>query len=62
VRGTAGAYRTGNLMKTGKRTYDLVVESEDRSRNVVDTIIYALFTLSAMVSIAQFALQPLQSL
>lgn len=49
-------------MKTGKRTYDLVVESEDRSRTVADTVIYALFTLSALLSIAQFALQPFQNL
>ena len=42
-------------MKTKKRTYDLVVESEDKGGTVADTLIYALFTLSAVVSIVQFA-------
>jgi len=48
--------KTSNL----KSTYELVVESEyeDKSRSVVETVIYALFILSAVFSIWQFAIQP----
>ena len=49
-------------MKTSKlkSTYELVVESEyeDRNRSVLETVIYALFILSAVFSIWQFAIQP----
>jgi len=42
-------------------TYDLIVESEseDKSRTLVETVIYALFILSAIVSIWQFVVQPI---
>jgi len=40
-------------------TYDLIVQSEDKSRTLIETIIYALFILSAIVSIWQFAVQPI---
>ena len=47
-------------MNTHKaNTYDLIVESEDKNRTLMETIIYALFTLSAIVSIWQFAVQPI---
>ena len=48
--------KTSNL----KSTYELVVESEyeDRNRSVLETVIYALFILSAVFSIWQFAIQP----
>ncbi len=48
--------KTSNL----KSTYELVVESEyeDKNRSVVETVIYALFILSAVFSIWQFAIQP----
>jgi hypothetical protein len=49
-------------MKTSnmKSTYDLVVASEyeDKNRSVLETVIYALFILSAVFSIWQFAIQP----
>jgi hypothetical protein len=45
-------------MKTRKSTYDLLVESEDKSRTVIESVIYMLFVLSAVISIAQFAMQP----
>lgn len=48
-------------MKTHKlNTYDLIVESEseDRGRTVVETLIYAIFILSAVVSIVRVAAQP----
>ena len=40
-------------------TYDLIMESEDKNRTVVETVIYALFILSAIVSIFQFVVQPI---
>jgi hypothetical protein len=47
-------------MNTHKaNTYDLVVESEDKNRTLLETVIYALFTLSAIVSIWQFVVQPI---
>ena len=48
-------------MKTHKsNTYDLVIESEsqDKSRAVIEMLIYAAFILSAVVSIVQAAAQP----
>ncbi len=48
-------------MKTHKsNTYDLVIESqaEDKSRTIVETLIYTIFILSAVVSIFQAAAQP----
>jgi hypothetical protein len=48
-------------MKTHQsNTYDLIIasESEDKSRTVIETLIYALFILSAVVSIFQAAAQP----
>ncbi len=48
-------------MNTHKsNTYDLVIESEseDRSRTVIETLIYTIFILSAVISIFQVAAQP----
>jgi hypothetical protein len=48
-------------MNTHKsNTYDLIVESEseDKGRNILETVIYAIFILSAVVSIFQAAAQP----
>ena len=39
-------------------TYDLIVESEDNNRTALETVIYVLFILSAVVSILQFVAQP----
>ena len=48
------------LMKTHTaNTYDLIVESEDKNRTVLETLIYVLFILSAVVSILQFLVQPI---
>jgi len=41
-----------------RSTYALLVQSEEKSRNVMETTLYALFALSAVVSIWQFAQQP----
>ena len=49
-------------MNTHKSTtYDLILESEseDKSRSLLETVIYALFILSAIVSIFQFVVQPI---
>jgi hypothetical protein len=40
-------------------TYDLIVQSEDKNRTVLETVIYVLFILSAVVSILQFVVQPI---
>lgn len=53
----------GEPMKTSnlKSTYEMIVESEteDKNRSVLETVIYALFILSAVFSIWQFAIQPI---
>jgi hypothetical protein len=41
-------------------TYTLLVRSEEKGRDVLETAVYALFGLSAIVSIWQFAQQPNQ--
>jgi hypothetical protein len=40
-------------------TYDLIVESEDKNRTALETVIYLLFILSAVVSILNFVVQPI---
>ena len=48
-------------MNTHKsNTYDLIVasESQDRSRIFIETLIYTIFIVSAVVSIFQVAAQP----
>ena len=50
-------------MNTHKSTtYDLIMESEfeDKNRSLLETVIYALFILSAIVSIWQFVVQPIK--
>ena len=47
-------------MNTHKaNTYDLIMQSEDKNRAVLETVIYALFILSGIVSIWQFVVQPI---
>ena len=41
-------------------TYALLVRSEEKSRTVLETLLYAFFILSAIVSIWQFAQQPVR--
>lgn len=41
-----------------KWTYGLVMQSEEKSRNVLETALYALFALSALLAIWQFAEEP----
>ena len=41
-----------------RSTYRLLVQSEEKSRNILETAVYALVALSAAVAIWQFAEQP----
>jgi hypothetical protein len=41
-----------------KWTYGLVMQSEEKTRNVLETALYALFALSALLAIWQFADEP----
>jgi hypothetical protein len=43
-----------------KSTYKLLMQSEEKSRNILETAIYALVALSVIATIWQFAEQPLQ--
>ena len=47
-------------MNTNESTYALIVrsESEEKGRGVLETVLYAVFILSAVFSIWQFARQP----
>jgi hypothetical protein len=46
-------------MKTFESTYALLVRSEEKGRTRLETLVYALFILSAVFSIWQFAHQPI---
>jgi hypothetical protein len=52
----ASSQQKGN-MKT-KSTYRLLVQSEERNKNMMEIAVYALVALSCLVSIWQFAEQP----
>ncbi len=41
-----------------KSTYALLVRSEEKGRGIMETLVYALFGLSVIVSIWQFVQQP----
>jgi hypothetical protein len=43
-----------------RTTYRLLVQSEDKSRNILEMVIYGLVALSVIVSIWQFAEEPVQ--
>ena len=42
-------------------TYKLLVQSEEKSRNILETVIYGLVAASVLVSIWQFAEQPMET-
>jgi len=46
---------------TKKSTYNLVVQSEDRSGSVIEAAIYGLFILSTIFGMWQFAAQTINS-
>jgi hypothetical protein len=39
-------------------TYSLLVRSEEKGRSIMETVVYALLGLSAILSILQFVQQP----
>jgi hypothetical protein len=41
-----------------KYTYKLLVQSEERNKNIMEIVLYGLVALSAVMSIWQFAEQP----
>jgi hypothetical protein len=45
-------------MNTFESTYALLVRSEEKNRSRLEVLVYALFILSAVFSIWQFAHQP----
>jgi hypothetical protein len=51
------AFNQSNLMQNFESTYALLVRSEEKKRNVLEIVVYALFILSAVFSIWQFAHQ-----
>ena len=44
-----------------KCTYKLLMQSEEKGRNILEMALYGLVALSVIVSIWQFAEQPLQT-
>ena len=46
-------------MNNYESTYALLVRSEEKSRSLLETVVYAIFILSAVFSIWQFAHQPM---
>ena len=44
-----------------RTTYRLLVQSEDKNRNILEMAVYGLVALSVIVSIWQFAEQPMQT-
>ena len=61
-----GLAKPNKLMKPFESTYALLVRSEEKGRTRLETLVYALFILSAIFSIWQFAHQtntlPLRSI
>jgi len=53
--------RTQNRMNQEfESTYALIVRSEEKTRAVLETVLYAIFVLSAIVGIWQFAQTPVK--
>ena len=46
-------------MKSNESTYALLVRSEEKSRGMLEVVLYDLFILSAVVSIWQFVREPI---
>lgn len=44
-----------------KNTYKLLMQSEEKSLNILETVIYGLVAFSVIISIWQFAEQPMQT-
>jgi len=48
----------GIMNKEHQSSYALLVRSEEKGRGIMETVVYALFGLSAIISIWQFVEQP----
>jgi len=47
-----------SMNNEAQSTYELLVQSEEKGRSIMETVVFALVGLSAIVSIWQFAEQP----
>src|SRR5438094_10649636 len=47
-----------SMNNEAQSTYGLLVCSEEKGRSIMETVVYALFGLSAIISIWQFGAQP----
>jgi hypothetical protein len=56
-RSATSSQQKGNSMKK-RSTYRLLVQSEEKNRNVMEIAVYGLVGLSCLISIWQFAEQP----
>jgi hypothetical protein len=56
-RSATSSQQKGNSMKK-RSTYRLLIQSEERNKNVMEIAVYALVALSCLISIWQFAEQP----
>jgi multidrug resistance efflux pump len=52
--------KTNNPSNKVKSTYSLLVQSEEKERNVFETFVYGLIVMSAVVAIWQVAHQPVK--
>jgi hypothetical protein len=49
-----------NMKNQFESTYALLVRSEDKNRSALETLLYAIFILSVLVGIWQFAQTPIR--
>jgi len=52
--------KTNNPSRKLKSTYSMLVQSEEKERNVFETLVYGVIVLSAVVAIWQVAHQPIK--
>lgn len=57
-RRSAASLKQRETVMKKKWTYRLVMQSEEKGRNVLETAVYALVALSALLAIWQFADEP----
>ena len=48
------------MKNENESTYALIVRSEEKSRSVLEIVLYAAFSLSSVIAICQFAQQPVE--
>ena len=52
--------KTNNPSRKMKSTYSMLVQSEEKERNLFETLVYGVIVLSAVVAIWQVAHQPVK--